>query len=85
MFKRASFPIGAADVFRGSALRRLTRETAVVTTSDGHTFRGVVIGVYDDALALAHARALLGEAEQELSGEILIPLAKVAFIVRALP
>jgi hypothetical protein len=45
-----------------------------------------VIAVYDDALALAHTRALLGEgASEELAGEVVIPLRNVSFIQRALP
>jgi hypothetical protein len=58
----------------------------VVHTSDGQSFRGVVIAVYDDALALAHTRALLGEgASEELAGEVVIPLQNISFIQRALP
>lgn len=73
-------------MFGRSALRRLSRETAVVHTSDGQSFRGVVIGVYSDSIVIAHARALLGEgASEELAGEVLIPLENISFIQRALP
>ena len=72
-------------MLRGSGLRRLTRTTAIVTTGDGQVFRGVVINVYGDSIALAQVSVLLGEAQQQLVGEVLIPLENISFIQRALP
>ncbi len=71
-------------MFGGGALRKLTRETAVVHTKDGQSFRGVVIGVYHDALVLAHTSALLEAGEQALSGETLVPIANVSFVQRSI-
>lgn len=72
-------------MFGERVLRRMERQTAVVHTKDNKSFRGVVIGVYHDAIVLGHVSALLGEADQELAGETVIPLANVSFLQRMLP
>lgn len=62
-------------------MNSVIRQRVTVHTLDNRSIEGVLIGVYRDAFALAHATYLQenGPGEQ-LDGETLIPARNVAFV-----
>jgi small nuclear ribonucleoprotein (snRNP)-like protein len=63
--------------------RRLVRETVLVHTRDDRSIRGVLLGAYRSELVLAHAVYLVeGGSEQQLEGEVHIPVSNVSFLQR---
>lgn len=59
-------------------LPQITRRTVAVVTPEG-TLRGVLTGVYPDALVLSHAQ-LLGNPHTALQGDVSIPRAQIRFV-----
>ncbi len=60
----------------------LSRETVVLHTKDGQSFRGVVIGVHTDAIVLAHTTVLYEMGEEQLPNDVLIPRTNVSWLQR---
>lgn len=61
-------------------LDRLTYKTVIVHTVGGSSLRGILRGVYADAVVLAHARYLYAEGFQDVDGEAVVPRAQVAWV-----
>ena len=60
----------------------LTRELVVVHMDTGGSMRGVLIGVYSDALVLAHAEMLTDSSPVTVDGDATIPRTNVSWIQR---
>lgn len=67
-----------------SGLGRLMR-TSVVAHLDGQSIRGVVVGLYRDAVVMEHARLLTAQGDVEMSGTITIPRANVRYVQQVPP
>lgn len=63
-------------------LRGLVKDRVVLHTTDGHSIRGVVIGVYRDSIVLGHTAYLDEAREAGLEGDVLVPREKIAWIQR---
>lgn len=59
-------------------LPQITLRTVAVVTPQG-TLRGVLSGVYPDALVLSHAQ-LLGNPTTQLEGDVVIPRGQIRFV-----
>lgn len=60
-----------------SGVRRLRKRTVVVHLLSGQSMRGVLRGVYADAIALSHVHHL--DENVDLSGELVIPRDRIDF------
>ena len=73
-------------MFARRRLSKLARSSVVLHTADRKSFAGVVVGVYADAVALAHARLLNEDGNAlPLEGELVVPLANVSFLQDGVP
>lgn len=61
-------------------LHKLVKQRVVVHTKDDRSIRGVLIGVYSDALALAHPEYLQEAQPEGLPGEAVVPQANVSWL-----
>lgn len=71
-------------MFSGRRKRRLPdliRSSVAVTLDDGTTLAGILLGEYDDCLALARCRYLSESTGRAvpMDGEILVPLARIRY------
>ena len=56
------------------------KSTVTLHTRDGHSIRGVLLGVYRDALVLTSATYLHESGEEKLTGEVVVPYENVGFL-----
>ncbi len=62
-------------------MRHVIRRRVTLHTRDGRSLEGVLVGVYRDAYALAHAEYLLEDGRREqLPGEVLVPADNLSFV-----
>jgi hypothetical protein len=57
------------------------RERVIVNDATGQSLDGVLTGVYDDWIVLAHA-TLLGDTTVKVDGEVWVPRHAVRFVQR---
>lgn len=67
-------------IFTRSYLKSITAETVVVTTTTDATLRGILVGIYADALVLRNVTYLNNADSVPFDGEVAVPREKVAFI-----
>lgn len=67
-------------------LNKQLTHTVIVHTTAKESLRGVLVGVYQDCLVLAHAYYLRSDsAPDEIDGEAVVPRAQVAWIQKLQP
>jgi len=61
-------------------LADLERKTLVLHTSDGQSFRGVLLHMFKDSVVLCEVEHLDGDVRVELAGHVVIPRPNVSWL-----
>lgn len=74
-------------MFRTKRLPQAVLKRVAVHTRDGHTLEGVLLGVYSDAVSLAHVTYVRAEDQSRvvIEGDTLIPTSNLSFIQELAP